>query len=358
MFPHTGVVRQVSGHLPPTTGLVVTRPERGTSDLHSSIRQLSPSAESSRGNHPHTLAAVAVAAAQAQAMEMDPTRRISGGGPTSARGVVANRNRLGSGDQILTQSTGSSLHVNAAMGGGGGSGRSGQSLSSSMPGGGPISRVGMAVSSAEEGPSSGRPANYSSPSKTNANADRSEGVNGGSQREKKNSSETPVEMTITVPRALTQDELMELEQQQLEELPAVAPRSALTAPRSLFALSPPSQMHSQQPWAGGKQAAAVNRQASAPYAPSVAISSSTSADNWQNEGRWLSAGAAPPPPVRVVSASHQTTATKPGSATIPTAAGLSLTSVPYLSSGSTGPVQSGVVPTASSQARLGIAYRR
>lgn len=168
------------------------------------------------------------------------------------------------------------------------------------------------------------------------------------------SPEKPVEICISVPRALTPDELREMAETQ--EPPPVA---AVPPARSLRSL--PQTPHSvTMPTA---HQAVVNRQASAPYAPAAAPTSPNATDQWPCDPRWTGPGAAPPPPVRIVAAQQQSGAPKPGSgsATVPTATGLAMTDATtraVVATAATPPSTTASVRPAISQARLGMAVRR
>jgi len=163
--------------------------------------------------------------------------------------------------------------------------------------------------------------------------------------------ESFVEICVSVPRALSPDELFELSEQAELEQQSVPPPAPAPLVRLWTGPQPPfSQSVSQQ------ARVAVSRQVSAPYAPAVAPASPAAADQWPSDAsRWV--GAAPPPPVRILSASPAPAPKKPGSATIPTAANLTRP-VTRITSSDALPLRSGYVAQVMSQARLGVVYRR
>lgn len=165
---------------------------------------------------------------------------------------------------------------------------------------------------------------------------------GSLDEEKRAPEEMPVEICISVPRALSPDEIMELNEQAQMDEPPEPPRPHQVA--RMFSSRSPAQSQTQQP------RMAVSRQVSAP----CHSASSNAVDQLSNDAsRWVNA--APPPPVRIV-ASPQPAVQKPGSATIPTASGIG--PVAFVNANASMPTSGSVVPSASSQARLGFSYRR
>mmetsp|Transcript_80898 Transcript_80898/g.140547 ORF Transcript_80898/g.140547 Transcript_80898/m.140547 type:complete len:598 (+) Transcript_80898:206-1999(+) len=179
----------------------------------------------------------------------------------------------------------------------------------------------------------------------------------GSKGRRSKSPEKPVEICISVPRALTPDELREMaEIQEPQQMAAVPPARSL---RSL-------PQTSQSSVATSPKQAMVSRQASAPYGPAQAPASPGATDQWPSDPRWTGPGAAPPPPVRIVAAQQGAPGVGPkgsGSATVPTASGLSLADQPppraiIATAATNSPPSTSTVRPTISQARLGVAVRR
>lgn len=182
------------------------------------------------------------------------------------------------------------------------------------------------------------------------------------------SPEKPVEICISVPRALTPEELREMAELQIieQEQPQMA---AVPPARSLHRL-PQTSKSAATSQTSQSQAMdrMVSRQASAPYAPAQAPASPSATDQWPSDPRWTGPGAAPPPPVRIVAAQQAPGAPGvgpkgSGSATVPTASGLSMAEPPppralIATAATSSPPSSSTVRPTISQARLGVAVRR